>query len=407
MNKYIFRYIVTGLVVCVVFIGTVTLVAILVTTPAFATVTTPAKVTNLHTVTINKQRVTLQWKKQPNIQRYQVRVMNEAGELIKKRKTTQKNQHKKLIKGLQPNTTYIFQVRAQRKQRYGKYSKRLTVTTKSQPVLYGFWGLNGYISEAGLADVANRFNASIFQVASSAPNYTVTTLLPLVQASGMKVTLRMTEDHSAYTTDGNFDLELWKAQLTDWENSGVQTYIDNGTLVGHMLLDDIDTFSGTDPTAADLDEMARYSKELMPGLMTFVRQKCGNVPEGNYQYVDACVNQYRNYQGYSDGPVSDYIVEQTAAAEERGLDMINGLNIADGGDGSSGQVGWSAGKYAMSAEEITTYGTALLNVPDLEMFLLWEYDAEELWSDGVTIGSEYFDQPELQAALAELGQQAQ
>lgn len=391
MNKYI-KYTVIGFGVCVLLVGA----------------KIPGKVTNLHTVKINKQRVTLQWKKQPNIKRYQVRVMNEAGELIKKRKTTQhSNQHKKLIKGLQPNTTYIFQVRAQRKQRYGKYSKRLIVTTKSQPVLFGFWGLNGYISETGLADVANRFNASIFQVASSAPNYTVTTLLPLVQASGMKVTLRMTEDHSAYTTDGNFDLALWKAQVADWQDSGVQEYIDNGTLVGHMLLDDIDTFSGTDPTAADLDEMARYSKELMPGLFTFVRQKCGNVPEGNYLYVDACVNQYRNYQGYSDGPVSDYIIEQTAAAQERGLDMINGLNIADGGDGSSGQVGWSAGKYAMSAEEITTYGTALLNVPDLEMFLLWEYDAEELWSDGVTIGSEYFDQPELQAALAELGQQAQ
>lgn len=403
MNSDVIGYLAIGFILC--FIGNV--LPLHGVTQVFAKVAAPAKVTNLHAVKINQQRVTLQWKKQPNIKWYQVRVMNEAGELIKKRKTTEhSNQHRKLIKGLQPNTTYIVQVRAQRKQRYGTYSKKLTVTTESQPVLFGFWGLNGNISESGLADVAERFNASVFQVASSAPNYTVTTLLPLVQASGMKVTLRMTEDHSAYTTDGNFDLALWKVQLVAWQNSGVQTYIDNGTLIGHMLLDDIDTFTGTDPTAAELDEMARYSQELLPGLFTFVRQKCSNMPEGNYLYVDACVNQYTNYQGYSDGPVNDYIVEQTMAAEERSLNMINGLNIANGGDGSSGQVGWSAGKYAMSAEEITTYGTALLDVPDVEMFLMWEYDAEELWSDGATIGSDYFDSPELRAALAALGQEA-
>lgn len=288
------------------------------------------------------------------------------------------------------------------------------------PVLFGFWGLNGYISSDGLADVATRFKATVFQVASSAPRYTTTVLLPLVKAqTDMHVTLRMTSDHGEYTTDGNFDLQKWKDQITAWQtacaaNSAhcVQPFIDDGTLVGHMLLDDIFTFDGNDPSATELDEMARYSEEIFPGLMTFVRNKASTMPVpagGQYVYLDACVNQYTNYQGYSDGPIATYVAEQASAAEELGIGVINGLNIADGGDGSSGVTGWGRGKYAMSAEEITTYGEALLDrniFPELKLFLMWEYDGQELWSDGFTTGHTYFDQTDLQNALQGLGQMA-
>lgn len=360
----------------------------------------PDKVMKLRVIDTTSTTVTLKWKDQVAANKYRIRVMNSDGSLLKKITTSK---HKRKVKGLQAGAVYKFKVRAKSGKHFGEFSK----IVKTRTLLIGFWGLNGFITEEGLTDVSNRFNASVFQVASSAPNYTVNTLLPLVRESGMKVTLRMSGDHSAYTTDGNFDLEKWKTDISEWENSGVQEFIDDGTLVGHMLLDDIDTFEGTNPTASDLDEMARYSKELMPGLMTFVRQKCSNMPEpiresGEYEYVDNCVNQYTNYQGFSDGPIDEYIIEQTAAAERFNLGMINGLNIADGGDGSSGQAGWSSGKYAMSAEEITSYGEALLDVPDLQMFLMWEYDGEEIWSDGITIGSDYFDQPEIQAALASL-----
>lgn len=271
---------------------------------------------------------------------------------------------------------------------------------------FGFWGMNGYISTDGFADTQNRFGVTIFQVASSSPGYTVNTLLPLVRASGMRVTLRMTADHSTYTTDGNFDLAKWKEALSVWVDSGVQEFIDDGTLAGHMILDDIDTFSGIDATASDLDEMARYSQEIMPGLMTFARQKATRMPvpaSGYYDYLDACVNQYTNYQGYSDGDINIYATIQHDTAMALGLEIINGLNIADGGDGSSGQPGWKSGKYAMSADEIMSYGEVLLSVPDVTMFLMWEYDGEESWSDG-SIGADYFDQPDMQDAIYYLSQ---
>jgi hypothetical protein len=182
----------------------------------------------------------------------------------------------------------------------------------------------------------------------------------------------------------------------------VQAFVDDGTLVGHMILDDISNYSGRDATAADLDEMARYSKELFPGLMTFVRERATEMPVpsgGTYVYVDACVNQY----SIRHGAIATYFDQQEAEAEALGLGVINGLNLADGGDGRSGQPGWRTDGtfYAMSAEEVLDYGTLGASVPSMGMFLNWEYDGEESWSDG-TIGADYLDHPDIQAALLEL-----
>jgi hypothetical protein len=257
------------------------------------------------------------------------------------------------------------------------------------------------VSPEGFQDVQQRFGITGFQVAYSDPAGTVQTLLPMVRAAGWRVTLRLTEDHHAYTTaEGDFDLAAWKAQLSQWRGSGIQEFVDDGTLAGHMLLDDITNFEGHDPDAAELDEMARYSQELMPGLMTFVRQKATGMPVpagGTYRWVDAAVNQYEAMEG----DVSRYARQQEVRARALGLGVINGLNIADGGDGSAGRPGYREGHYPMTAAEIATYGGVLARVPSCGIFLSWEYDGQDRWSDG-TNGAEYFDQPELQAALAAL-----
>lgn len=275
----------------------------------------------------------------------------------------------------------------------------ITATTGAAP-LYGYWGLNGYTSASGFADVQSRLGAQVFQVACSTPAYCVDTLLPMVRDAGFKATFRMTPNHDSFTTSGSFDLGLWKDELDAWEGYDVQEFIDDGTLVGHMVLDDIRTFDTTNPNAADLDEMARYSKEMFPGLMTYVRERANRMPvpsSGEYVYLDACVNQYETLHG----DVITYAAEQEALSLGMNLGVINGLNIADGGDGSSGQAGWRSGFHAMSAAEITEYGNVLAAVPSMGMFLNWEYDGDEAWSDG-TIGSDYFDQPEFVTALTNL-----
>ena len=272
-------------------------------------------------------------------------------------------------------------------------------------VPFGFWGLNGYHSAEGLADVRERFGATIFQVAQEGTNYTVNTFLPMVRDAGWQVTLRLAGSHSEYTTGGSFDIDKWKANIATWDGSGIQEFIDDGTLSWHMILDDITNWSwlygGTDPTGDELEEMAEYSQTILPGLKTFVRQKATDMPvpsKGYYESVNACLNQY----SASEGDVTTYAWAEYYKSLDLNLEVMNGLNICDGGNGESGQMGWRADKYAMSANEITTYGTALLGIPDLQLFLCWEYDGEELWADGVTIGSDYFDQPDLQDALYQL-----
>ena len=112
------------------------------------------------------------------------------------------------------------------------------------------------------------------------------------------------------------------------------------------------------------------------------------------------MNQYR----HREGDVAVWTQRQVAHARTLDVGLIHGLNIANGGDGSSGQPGWQEGRFAMSAAEIRTYGAVLGAVPQVSMFLNWEYDGEETWSDG-SVGSAWFDRPELTAALHALGGQ--
>lgn len=271
------------------------------------------------------------------------------------------------------------------------------------PIPYGFWGLNGFVSAEGLAELRDRFGLTHFHTATRHPEYGVEELLPMVRESGLHVNLRLVGDHEFYTNhEGDFDIEAWKAMLDPWVGSGVQDFIDDGTLATHMLLDDIDQFDGEGPTAAELDELARYSEELLPGLPVLVRANADDLPVpegGRYTHLDASVNQYLSQEGSVEG----YAQAQEAAAASLGVGLIMGLNMANGGDGSSGQPGWEEGRYAMSAEEIVRYGDVLSATPGCSMFLNWEYDAEERWADG-SLGSDYFDQPEVQAALHRLGQ---
>jgi hypothetical protein len=268
---------------------------------------------------------------------------------------------------------------------------------------YGFWGLNGFVTPEGLRQKQRELGMSIFHTSTRSPSWAVNELLPMVRDAGLQVTLRLTGDHEHYTTaDGDFSLDAWKAALALWASADVAPFIADGTLAGHMILDDIENFEGHDPDAAALDEMARFSKALLPGLMTFVRQKATAMPApagGTYAHLDAIVNQYKA----AEGDVVAYALAEAERAAALDLGVINGLNIANGGDGSSGQPGWGPYKHAMSAAEIRRYGAVLAAVPACGMFLNWEYDGEERWSDGA-LGSDYFDKPDRRRALSQLSE---
>ena len=276
----------------------------------------------------------------------------------------------------------------------------------SEGIPFGFWGLNGYRTEEGFADVAERFgaNVTVLSVEVSWATWAKKNLFPDAAAAGMKLVVRLTGEHDNYTDDdGNFDIDMWKDVLDGWVDMGLDDFIDDGTIIGHILIDDVQNFEGADPTGDELDEMARYSKALFPDLLAIVRLQADQLPvptAGTYAYVDAAVNQYNSVK---DGDIADYGEDTATAADALDVGIVSGLNIVDGGDGSSGVEGYSGGRYAMSADEIRRYGAVLLTVEACGMFLMWEYDGETPWADGTSIGTDYFDEDDLTDALAELG----
>jgi hypothetical protein len=64
-----------------------------------------------------------------------------------------------------------------------------------------------------------------------------------------------------------------------------------------------------------------------------------------------------------------------SAAKGKGLGLVLGMNVLDGGNGSSHIAGFTRGKYAMSASEIRSYGSALLAQSYDCGFFNWSFDA--------------------------------
>jgi hypothetical protein len=89
-----------------------------------------------------------------------------------------------------------------------------------------------------------------------------------------------------------------------------------------------------------------------------------------YTYVDAGWAQYASGKG----DAGAWIAAEVAAAKRKGLGLVVGLNVLDGGDGSSRIAGLTRGDYAMSASEIRSYGSALLAQSYGCGFFNWTYD---------------------------------
>lgn len=272
----------------------------------------------------------------------------------------------------------------------------------------GFWGLNAAFNDDALITNELRKVAAATGMASfivsEDPGYGVNTVLPAVEAADLTVAFRMSGANSALIDeDGNFSLERWESLTNTWVGSGVENYVEDGTLSGAMLLDDITNFEsdygGTNPTGVELATMATYSKSLFPELTTFIRRDADGMPEADYADLDAVLSQYSTK---TNPDVSDYIDSNLTAAKNLGVQTIWGLNIVDGGDGSSGQIGSRSDLFLMTPDEIKMYGEAeLLAEPNSLGLYMWEYDGNQELADGSN-SADHFMTPEYQAAFASL-----
>jgi len=209
--------------------------------------------------------------------------------------------------------------------------------------------------------------------------------LQIARERGARVFIQFSGGRDKYLdSQGNFSLAMWKERVAPYKSVDLSSYIADGTLAAHYLIDepqDPTRWNGKPVAYSELEEAARYSKEVLPGLTTIVRV----VPtwlQGaplRWVHLDAAWAQYTA----SKGDVILYRDTQIAAAKDQGLGLMFSLNVLDGGDGSSGQRGTTSGKHNMTALELATYGKALIEAPYACGLLMWREDPAYLEAPGI------------------------
>jgi hypothetical protein len=174
--------------------------------------------------------------------------------------------------------------------------------------------------------------------------------------------------------DGNnhFSLSKWKARVDLFKKLNFSSYVSDGTIIGHFLLDepnDPRNWGGQQVSPSVVEQMAQYSKQLWPSLATIVRVEPGYL-SSNHRYLDAAWAQYL----YRRGNVNDYIKRNVDDAQKRGLGLVVGLNVLKGGNPNGSK---------MSASEVESWGSALLSSSYPCAFVMWQYNSDYLSSAGI------------------------
>ena len=229
--------------------------------------------------------------------------------------------------------------------------------------------------------------------------YTATsaTCLPIHMANARRVNARLFVSFTGneqYNRDANgFSMTKWKERVDRFRSVDLTSYIEDGTILGHFIMDepsDPSNWSGKPVTQEQIEEMARYSKEIWPTMPTMIRAWPEYLLGGQYPHLDAIRFHYLELRG----PLDAFIEKNMREAQALGLAVVGGLNVLNGGSKNSGIPGRADNKYGMSASEIRAWGTRFLNEPGLCAFFLWEHD------------DAYLSRSDIKAALDELAAQA-
>lgn len=255
-------------------------------------------------------------------------------------------------------------------------------------------------SSGGWDLVDDKFTSAHFNPSEPAE---VLIFLNEAQSMGKSVVLLFAGPASRYKNDdGTFSLEKWKAEVDLYAHLDLDEWIADGTIFVHYLISEPmsrSRWGGEVITAAVLDEMAAYSKQFWPDLPTVVREQPTDlalhaggyetpIPDWTWSHLDASWARYRA----SKGPIDEFINAEVEAARSQGLGLLFGMNVLQGGDGSSNVIGYND-DWVMSPQELLNYGEKLINEPYGCAMLMWHLNFDDIV---------YFDVPEIAAAMDRL-----
>jgi hypothetical protein len=261
--------------------------------------------------------------------------------------------------------------------------------------------LGSAATQPGIVFASTKLSTSQLSSVHTGLVYTATpsgilNTLSQVKAKGGRVLIRFAGENDYKNADGTFNFTKWKAQVDRFRNINFKPYIDDGTIVGHFILDEphfASRWGNKIIPQATVEEVAKYSKQRWPTLTTIVAAPPNWLAAATVTYtgLDAGWATFRSKTSSSPGT---WAANQVSKAKSKGLGVVAGLNILDGGDGSSGIKGTLAKTWAMSATELKSYGNALLSQSYMCAFVMWRY------SDS------YYSRSDIKTAMAALSQQA-
>lgn len=217
------------------------------------------------------------------------------------------------------------------------------------------------------------FNGTLGNIS---PSY-LRAYLEAARKTGTKVMVTFSGNERHFkNSNRSFSLTKWKQRVNRYRSINLSSYIKDGTLMGHYLIDephDPANWGGRTVPRSSLDEMAKYSKQLWPGLPTIVRSWPKFLKGYNYRYLDAAWAQY----SARFGSVSTFMKNNVRDSKASGLALVIGMNQLAGGN-SSGLRGYYSGRYAMSASQLRSWGSAMLADSYPCAFLSWAYNSKYL-----------------------------
>jgi hypothetical protein len=219
--------------------------------------------------------------------------------------------------------------------------------------------------------------------------------LKTVKESGGRVLLRLHGDGKVRNADGTFNLDKWKSQVARFDDINLDSYISDGTIVGHFVADEPhfpSRWGGKVIPPATVEAMAQYSKQIWRNLITITSAPPTWLasPGITYTHLDA---GWAIYYAKLGNP-STWLDKQIAKANLMKLGLVASLNVLDGGNGSSGFSGNYPNKFAMSASELRSYGAAILSRTYICAFAMWKYT------------SAYYGRSDIQNAMRDLSADA-
>ena len=256
--------------------------------------------------------------------------------------------------------------------------------------------LAGIVFSSSALTVSQINSVHTGMVEASTPSELLSFLAQL-RSKGGRVLIKLAGGENTYrNSDGTFNLTKWKSGVDRYRNIDFRSYIADGTIVGHYLVDEphfASRWGDQTIPQATVEAAAKHSKQRWPNLPTLVNAPANwlaSVPV-TYVHLDA---GWAMFRAKTSSSPATWATLQVNKAKSKGLGLVAGLNVLDGGDGSSGLRGTQPNTWAMSAAELRNYGSALLSQSHVCAFSMWRYSAS------------YYGRADVKSAMADLSAKA-